>query len=200
MRTITVNFALLPAVFGLVFVWELPDKTALAALVMGSRYRASWVFAGVAAAFAMHVTIAVALGSALTLIPYRLVELVVGILFLLGAVLLIRDRGENEEDAGDTVAGKPVTFPRVAGTAFAVIAVAEFGDLTQILTATLAAKYHDPLTVGLGAVLALWAVGGLAIAGGKNLLRVVPLKAVTRIAATIMGVLAVVSLMAAARG
>jgi putative Ca2+/H+ antiporter (TMEM165/GDT1 family) len=194
------------AVFPLIFVGELPDKTALAALVMGSRYRGSWVFAGVAAAFLMHVTIAVALGKLLSLAPHRIVELVVGLLFLVGAVLLLRegndaDEEEDEaEDAEDRLAGRPATFRRVAGTAFGVIAVAEFGDLTQILTANLAAKYNDPLSVGLGATLALWSVGALAIAGGKGLLKVIPLKLITRIAALVMAGLAAYSLIEAIRG
>jgi putative Ca2+/H+ antiporter (TMEM165/GDT1 family) len=53
----------------------------------------------------------------------------------------------------------------VAGTSFLVILAAEFGDLTQFVTANLAAKYQDPLSVGLGAVLGLWAVAALAITG-----------------------------------
>lgn len=85
-------------------------------------------------------------------------------------------------------------FWRVAWTGFAVILVAEFGDLTQIATATLAARYHDPPSVAVGAVLALWAVAALAIVGGRGLLKVIPLTWVTRIAAAIMLVLAGISL------
>ena len=193
-------------VFGLIFVGELPDKTALAALVMGSRYRMSWVFAGVAAAFLMHVIVAVALGQLLSLAPRRIVEFVVGALFLVGAALLIRESNAEEPDddeaeaAANRLAGKPATFRRVAGTAFGVIAVAELGDLTQILTANLAAKYHDPLSVGVGATLALWSVGGLAIVGGRGLLRIVPLKLVTRLAAAVMAGLAVYSIVEGIRG
>ncbi len=56
-----------------------------------------------------------------------------------------------------------------------MIFAAEFGDLTQIMSASLAAKYHDPLSVGVGAVAALWVVAGLAIIGGRSLLKVIPL-------------------------
>lgn len=187
-------------VFGLVFIGELPDKTALASLVLGSRYHGWWVFTGMAAAFAAHVVLAVTAGQLLTLLPHRVVEAIVAALFVAGAVLLVRERGEEDADPGDTLAGKPATFLRVAGASFTVIAVAEFGDLTQIVTANLAARYDDPLTVGIAAVLALWAVGGLAIAGGKNLLRVIPLRALTRIAAVIMLILAAISLISAIRG
>ena len=83
---------------------------------------------------------------------------------------------------------------------FLVILVAEFGDLTQLVTANLAAKYHDPLTVGLGAVLGLWAVAALAIAGGRSLLKVIPISVITRVAAGIMAVLATISIVAAIHG
>jgi len=196
------NFVVLGTVFGLIFLAELPDKTALASLVLGTRYRPLYVFAGAAAAFTVHVTLAVAIGSVLTLLPHRLLQAIVGALFLLGAVLLLRGRhGEEEEDENLAIAeGTAPTFLRVAGTSFLVILVAEFGDLTQIVTANLAAKYHDPLTVGLGAVLGLWAVAALAIYGGRGLLKVVPITVITRVAAAIMAVLAVISIVSAIRG
>ena len=196
------NFVVLGTVFGLIFLAELPDKTALASLVLGTRYRPLYVFAGAAAAFTVHVTLAVAIGSVLTLLPHRLLQAIVGALFLLGAVLLLRGRhGEEEDDENLAIAeGAAPTFLRVAGTSFLVILVAEFGDLTQIVTANLAAKYHDPLTVGLGAVLGLWAVAALAIYGGRGLLKVVPITVITRVAAAIMAVLAVISIVSAIRG
>lgn len=185
--------------FALVFPAELPDKTALASLVLGTRYRPLHVFAGVAAAFAVHVALAVTAGSLLSLLPHRVLEGVVGALFLLGAGLLLRGRKDGSENIG-LASGKPVTFTRVAATSFAVIMVAEFGDLTQIVTASLAARYHDPLAVATGSVLALWAVAALAITGGRGLLRIVPITTVTRVAAAAMVTLAVVSLISAVRG
>jgi Ca2+/H+ antiporter, TMEM165/GDT1 family len=191
-----VDLAVIGTVFPLIFVAELPDKTALASLVLGTRYRASWVFAGVAAAFAAHVVLAVAIGALLSLLPERLLQGVVGAVFLLGAVLLLRGRDEEalEEDPNQ------VGFWHVALTSFLVILVAEFGDLTQIVTANLAAKYHDPLSVGIGAALGLWGVGALAILGGQGLLRLVPMRLVIRLAALVMVVLAAVSLLHAIRG
>jgi Ca2+/H+ antiporter, TMEM165/GDT1 family len=194
------DLAVIATVFGLIFLAELPDKTALASLVLGTRYRPLYVFAGAAAAFAVHVTLAVALGSLLTLLPHRLLQAIVGALFLLGAVLLLRGRHGEEDENLAIAEGKAPTFPRVAGTSFVVILVAEFGDLTQIVTANLAAKYHDPLSVGLGAVLGLWAVAALAITGGRGLLKVVPITVITRVAAAIMAVLAAISIVAAIRG
>jgi putative Ca2+/H+ antiporter (TMEM165/GDT1 family) len=179
------------AVVALVFVGELPDKTAIAGLVLGTRYPWRWAFTGVAAAFALHVLIAVAAGSLLTLLPRMIVEIVVAALFLLGAVLVWREgredvEAEERDEDEDIPQVTDASFWKIASLGFGVIFVAEWGDLTQILTANLAAKYHDPLSVALGAVLALWAVGLLAILGGKALLKVLPLKWITRVAAAVM--------------
>lgn len=170
-------------VFGVVFLAELPDKTALAGLVLGTRYRASYVFAGVAAAFALHVALAVAAGSVLTLLPQQIVQAVTGVLFLGGAAVLLLKKDDGDEEIRNP---QDQSFWKVAGAGFMLILVAEFGDLTQIMTANLAARYDDPLSVGLGAVLALWAVAGLGIVGGKALMKRVPLKLITRIAALLM--------------
>ncbi|MEV6806877.1 TMEM165/GDT1 family protein [Streptomyces sp. NPDC017248] len=184
-------------VFGVIFLAELPDKTALAGLVLGTRYRASYVFAGVAAAFLLHVVLAVAAGSVLTLLPQQIVHALTGVLFLGGAAVLLLKKGEEEEEVK-----KPAdqSFWKVAGTGFMLILVAEFGDLTQIMTANLAARYDDPISVGLGAVLGLWAVAGLGIVGGKALMKRVPLRLITQIAAVLMLALGVWSLWEAVRG
>ncbi len=199
---VVLDLAVIATVFALVFVAELPDKTAVAGLVLGARFPARWVFSGMAAAFLVHVVIATAAGSLLSLLPRRPVEAVVGVLFLLGAVLIWREGVEDEEEEEAEVAAVPESagFVKIATLGFGIIFIAEWGDLTQILTANLAAKYHNPLSVGIGAVLGLWAVGLLAILGGKTLLRVLPITWITRIAAVIMLALAVYSLVTAIRG
>ncbi|MEU5885437.1 TMEM165/GDT1 family protein [Streptomyces sp. NPDC047461] len=178
-----ISFTVTAVVFGVVFLAELPDKTALAGLVLGTRYRASYVFAGVAAAFALHVALAVAAGSVLTLLPQQLVHALTGVLFLGGAAALLMKKDEGEEEIRRP---EDQSFWKVAGAGFMLILVAEFGDLTQIMTANLAARYDDPLSVGLGAVLALWAVAGLGIVGGKALMKRVPLRLITKVAALLM--------------
>lgn len=200
------DLAVAASVFALVFVGELPDKTAIASLVLGTRFPARWVFSGVATAFLTHVVIAVTAGSLLTLLPHRAVEAVVAVLFLLGAVLIWREGMEEEEDLEaeeEAEIGEVPTdagFWKIATLGFGVIFVAEWGDLTQILTANLAAKYHNPLSVGLGAVLALWAVALLALLGGKTLLRVLPMRWITRVAAAVMLGLAIWSIVKVVSG
>jgi len=230
--TATVSLPLLAAVFGIVFVAELPDKTALASLVLGTRYRPGFVFVGVAAAFAVHVIIAVAAGSALSLAPHRIVESIVAVLFLAGAVVMLRrggadhadppasgtapPRDEQAPDGGDEPTSpatavvltrarsqrlvRPSRFWKAAATSFGVLFIAEFGDLTQIVTANLAARYHDPVSVGLGSMLGLWAVGGLAVLGGRQLLRWIPMAWIARVAGLVMTVLGIISAVHAITG
>jgi Ca2+/H+ antiporter, TMEM165/GDT1 family len=196
-----IELGVIAVTFALIFVGELPDKSAIAALVMGTRFPWRWVFAGIAAAFLVHVVIAVAAGSLLTLLPHRAVEGVVAVLFAVGAVLIWREGLEDEEEMEaeeeSEIPELPDTagFWKIASLGFGVIFIAEWGDLTQILTANLAAKYHDPLSVGIGATLALWAVGLLAILGGRTLIRVLPMRWITRVAAVVMVGLAVYSLL-----
>jgi putative Ca2+/H+ antiporter (TMEM165/GDT1 family) len=207
------DFAVIATVFGLVFVGELPDKTAVAGLVLGTKYPWRWAFVGIAAAFLTHVVIAVTAGSLLTLLPHRAVESVVAVLFLLGALLIWREGRDDDEadtddeDSADANANSgaepveartgssasPAGFWKVASLGYATIFIAEWGDLTQILTANLAAKYHEPLSVGIGAVLGLWSVGLLAILGGRTLLQYLPIKWITRFAAVVLFGLAVYS-------
>jgi putative Ca2+/H+ antiporter (TMEM165/GDT1 family) len=190
--TVATFLAVLPA--------ELPDKTVLACLILSSRYRPGYVFIGAAAAFAAQVVIAVAAGGALSLLPHRAVAAAAAAAFAVGAVLLWR-HGAGDESGVDEEIGRDGVrdgFWPVAATSFAVVFLAEFGDLTQILTVSLAARYHDPLAVGTGAVLALWVAAGIAIFIGWRFLKVIPVKWLTRGAAIIMLVLAGTSAAAAA--
>jgi putative Ca2+/H+ antiporter (TMEM165/GDT1 family) len=183
--------------FALVFAAELPDKTAIASLLLGTKYRPLWVFAGVAAAFTVHVVLAIVAGSLLGLLPHRTLQAIVAALFAVGAILLLRGRHEDEEVKETTI--EP-TFWRVAGTGFMVVLVAEFGDLTQIVTANLAAHYRSPVAVGVGALAGLLCVSGLAITGGRAVLRVLPIKWIARAAALAMLTLSGFSMASAVTG
>jgi Ca2+/H+ antiporter, TMEM165/GDT1 family len=176
---------------------ELPDKTIFACLILSSRYRASAVFAGAAAAFAVQVVIAVAAGGALSLLPHRIVEACAAGMFVLGAVLLWRQKTDNDnEDASRE--GDSKSFWGVAATAFGIVFLAEFGDLTQFLTVSQAARFHDPLSVGIGATLGLWVAAGAGVALGWRVLKLIPMYWLTRGAAVVMIILAGTSAYAAA--
>jgi putative Ca2+/H+ antiporter (TMEM165/GDT1 family) len=143
---------------------------------------------GAALAFTVHVAIATTVGAALfAVLPQRAVDAVVAALFLAGGVYALVDAGRDETDL---INREVATRRRVVTTAFVVIFLAEWGDLTQIVTANLAAHYHSPLSVGLGALLALWTVAALAVASGQTLLRLFPTVVVRRVTAIVLFVLA----------
>jgi putative Ca2+/H+ antiporter (TMEM165/GDT1 family) len=185
-------------VFGTVFVAELPDNSGLASLALGTRYRAGGVIAGAFAAFAVHVVLAVTCGSLLALLPHRVVQIAVAVVFLIGAVLLLRDNDDDDDDDIRLKAGA-AGFWAVTATSFGVILLAELGDLSDITIANLAARYHDPVPVAIGSVLALWAVVAVAIIGGRGLQRILPLRWITRLAALLMVVMAGFTLVEAMR-
>jgi len=185
------QLAIVVAVFPIIFLGELPDKTMFASLVMSTRGRPAIVWLGAAAAFTVHVVIATTIGVALFhLLPHRAVEALVAVMFLVGAVLALREAVKERREK-ELVDREVASHRRVAVTAFLVIFVAEWGDLTQILTANLAAHYHDALSVGIGALLALWTVAALAVVSGQSLLRVINIATVRIVTAVVLTGLAV---------
>jgi Ca2+/H+ antiporter, TMEM165/GDT1 family len=186
------------AVFPIIFIGELPDKTMFASLVLATRGRPRSVWLGAAAAFLLHVVIATTIGVGLfALLSHRAVDGLVAALFLAGAIYAFVEGNRDETQLVDREATSHRT---VVTTAFVVIFLAEWGDLTQILTANLAAHYHSPLSVGLGAVLALWCVAALAVASGQSLLRFVSISVIRRVTGVVLLVLAGVATWSAITG
>ncbi|HEX3542188.1 MAG TPA: TMEM165/GDT1 family protein [Acidimicrobiales bacterium] len=181
------NFAVALAVFPIIFLGELPDKTMFASLIMATKGRPRQVWLGAAAAFVVHAVIATTVGVGLFhLLPHRVIDALVAVLFLVGAVYAWRESGRDESE----LATHEAAAHTVVTTTFIVIFVAEWGDLTQILTANLAAHYHSPLSVGIGAVAALWAVAAIAVIGGQGLLRWINIATVRKVTAVVLVVLA----------
>ena len=179
--------AVVVAVFPIIFLGELPDKTMFASLVLSTRGRPLIVWIGAAAAFAIHVVIAVTIGVALFhLLPHRALTAIVAAMFLAGAALALREASKEEEEEEELVAKEMASHHRIVVTAFIVIFLAEWGDLTQILMANLAAHYHAPLAVGVGSLLALWAVAGVAVVGGQGLLRLIEVRTLRIVTAVVL--------------
>ena len=184
------HIAIIAAVFPIIFVGELPDKTMFASLVLSTRGKPLSVWIGAAGAFLLHVVIATTIGVALFhLVPHRALDGIVAFMFLVGAVLAIREARKEQQEEG-LIEKEATSGRRVMTTAFVVIFLAVWGDLTQILTANLAAHYHSPFSVGVGALLALWAVAGLAVVGGQSLLRFINIRTVRLVTAVVLIVLA----------
>ena len=186
--------------FAAILLVELPDKTMVATLVLSTRYRRRPVLAGVAAAFAVQCVVAVTAGGLLHLLPHRILEATVAVLFAVGAVLLFRESVATEDDQLPTPAETGLSDRRVFGISFGVLFAAEWGDASQLATAGLVARYGQPVATGLGAFLALVSVAALAMLAGQALLRRVPLELVHRVAAVAFAVFAVIAGAAAVRG
>jgi len=196
-----VNLAVALTTFAVIFPAELPDKSLFASLALGTRFRPLPVFFGVAAAFGVHVVIAVAIGGVFALLPQRLVLFVAAALFAGGAAWLLLGRAEDEGAAeASRAAGAVQGSLRIALASFGVVFVGEWGDITQITTANLAARYGDPVSVGVGALLALWIVTVLALTLGRGLVRRVPARLVRRLTGVALAVLAAITLIEAVRG
>ncbi len=117
-------------------------------------------------------------------------------LFLVGAVVLWRgakNADAEEAEAEEEFAGKAAGEARgikVVATSFGVLFLAEWGDLSQLLNAGLAARYQDPLSVFVGSWVALVLVAGLAAVIGRTLLRYVRLATIRRVGALVCLLLA----------
>ena len=201
-----IDLGVLATTAAVIFPAELPDKTFIATLVLATRFPRRAVWLGVIAAFAVQVTIAVLAGGLLSLAPQRLVYAIVFVLFAAGAVILIRQGltsravalAQAEEEITETENAEQIThmplrpgFLMVFTTSFAVIFTAEWGDLSQLFTAGLAARTGDPLSVGLGAWIALATVAALATFIGGYVQDRFPLYRIRLVAGAILAILAI---------
>lgn len=176
-------------VFGVIFVAELPDKTALAALVLATRHRPLPVFLGAALALTVQTIVAVAAGSVFSLLPARAVHVGAGVVFLASAVVMWAGKDDPDDDAAKREEGSDptgrVAFWRPMMTVFGVVFVAEWGDLTQFATAAFAARERAPLVIFCAATLALWAVTAIAVGVGNRAAKIIDAKLTKRLAAAL---------------
>lgn len=175
------DLRLLASTYAVIFAAELPDKTALASLVLATRHRPLPVLLGAGLALTVQSVVATLAGGLVSLLPHRAVELGSGLVFLASAVWMWLRHAEAEKDQSDAALGFWPTLRQV----FLVIFIAEWGDLTQVGTAALAAHSHEPLTVFLGATLALWSVVGLAVLLGHRAGRLLDPEVTKKVAAVL---------------
>ena len=188
-------------IMALMFLLELPDKTMVATIVMSTRARPGSIVLGASAGFVVQMGIAVAAGSALTLLPVRPKEFVVAALFLGGAAYLLFVPEKVEEREGTREGERETTGTRLkeVTTAFSVIFLGEFGDLTQIQAANISAKTHQPLEVFIASSIAMIAVSFLGAFGGRALQRIVPLRLIRLGGGAVFAVLGLYTLVEALR-
>ena len=201
------DLAALVLTFGAIFVVELPDKTFLATLVLATKYRPLLVWIGVGLAFTVQTAIAVGLGQAATLLPQGLVRGAAAVLFVVGAIVLFREgrrhsgqaraSGEPTEADDESAYAAGVSAAdgwRAVLASFVVLFAAEWGDLSQLLTLSLVARYEAPLSVFVGALAALLTVSALAVIVGRSLLRVVALHVLHYVGAGVCVLLATLTI------
>jgi putative Ca2+/H+ antiporter (TMEM165/GDT1 family) len=191
------------AAFATVFLAELPDKTMVATIVLSARFdRPLAVWAGAASALTLQMVIAVAAGQLLRLLPDRPVRFAVAAMFAIGAVVLWRSQStaDGAADSAEAVAedATRLSFRRIAVTVFGIVFVAEWGDLTQLATASLATT-RPPLSVLVGASLAMITVSAIGVVAGRALLRVLPERILQRAAAVVFAALSVLFFITAVR-
>jgi Ca2+/H+ antiporter, TMEM165/GDT1 family len=195
-RSVGFDPMLFLSTFGMIFVAELPDKTVFATLFLATRHHPLAVFLGVAGAFAVQSLVAVTCGSVLGFLPEGAVHIGAAGLFVAFAIALWlrQDRAEHETPMAQ---GTRTAFWQTVTSSFAVIFLAEWGDVTQLATAALEAQYRSPLTIVLAAILALWCVTALAIVIGQRLqqhMRPALLRKIAAIACALAGIVLVLGL------
>ena len=193
------DLAVIAIAFGAIFVVELPDKTFVAALVLATRYRPWTVWVGVGLAFLVQTVIACTVGQVVTYLPHRVVEVVAALIFLVGGILLLREapKADAEEAETEEEFAAKATAPKAGlaavGASFLVLFAAEWGDLSQLLTISLVGRYHDAVSVFIGAWGALLVVSGLAVVAGRFLLRHMRLSTIHYVGAAVCLLLAAVT-------
>jgi putative Ca2+/H+ antiporter (TMEM165/GDT1 family) len=194
-------FAAAATAFILIVPVELPDKTFIATLILATKYRHWPVWIGAISAFFVQCLVAVAAGQLVTLLPHALVQWVVAGLFAVGAVILFRSARRKRALEMSDEPPAPVAHPtgvRAAAASFVVLFAAEWGDLSQLLTAGLVARGGNPFGVFLGSWLGLAAVSGAAVLLGRVLLTRVRPSIVSYLASGVCTALALVTAVAAA--
>jgi putative Ca2+/H+ antiporter (TMEM165/GDT1 family) len=195
----TIDWPLFWSTFTVIALAEIPDKTAVATVVLATRLRAIPVFVGVAAAFVVQTVVAILAGSLLTLLPPIAVRCLAGGLFLVFALFMLLRPPEAEPPAGPVLAGgagspappPAASFWRTAGSAFLIIFIAEWGDLTQLATATMVGHSARPFTILVAAIAGLWAVTAVAVLIGNRARSFIRPQLMQRIAAIIFAVLGI---------
>ncbi len=145
-----------------------------------------------ALAFVIQSLVAVFAGSLIAFLPHQAVRIGAGLLFIiLAGVVVWRTRrqataekeGRLPEDRGR---GRPFL------TAFSMILLAEWGDLSQLATVAFQARYNQAVLIFTSATLACWAVTALAVGIGNRLGSLLPERPVQYAAAALMVIIGVI--------
>ena len=150
---------------------------------------------GASLALSVQSAVAVLAGSLFGKLDPRYVHIGSGAVFVLFAAMMWFRKDEEDEAEAKEATG----FWRALATTFGVIFIAEWGDLTQLGTAALEARYHAWITVMIASVAALWCVAGLAVFVGNRAGRLLDPRVTQKVAAVIFLIVGVVLVVNAVR-
>ncbi|MDE1821962.1 MAG: TMEM165/GDT1 family protein [Euryarchaeota archaeon] len=183
---LVVDFA---TVFGLIFIFEVFDRTNFAVIGLSGKHRHTIVWAGAAVAFVVSTAISVAIGEVIVsalpaYLPY--VKILGGaILVAFGVRGLLGHEEEKGTEAEERIE-RELGPRKVWLTSFSVILFLEMGDNTQILTIVLIGQIRDALLVFVAASLALVSVATVGATSGNFLKTRVPAERLERVLSLIL--------------
>ena len=186
----TLNWSDFLAVSGssylLIFAAEIGDKSQLVCMVLAARYRAFPVILGSTLAFIFLNTLAVTFGVVITSwMPEAFISAIVAILFAIFGIHALRMEEESDNENMAITSNHNILM-----TTFLLIAVAEFGDKTQLAVVALSST-SIPIAVWLGSTVALITTSILGVLAGRTILQRIPITLLHRISGVIFIILAI---------
>ena len=183
---------LLLATYGTVLLCEwVGDKSLYTITSLTMRFRSLYVFCGFTAAYVIKMGVAVLAGEVIGKLPALLLTITSTLTFFIAALVIWFRRSDRDTKPAPSEHG--YKFSRVSLLAFGTILFSEWGDVGQIMTATLTVRYHLPLIVWLGATLALVTKGLLALALGRGLRNRIPDSVLRPVCASVCLIMGIVS-------
>ncbi len=159
------------AALGLIALLELGDKTQMLTISLATRRPWAAVLAGAATGLVAATAVGAAIGGVLAAaltgwLP--LIKVAGGLVFIaIGAWTIIREGKRHETLDAPVLPSNRNAFLESAGLLF----VAEFGDKTQLAVLILAASHAAPISVFVGASLAVILIAVTSVIIGTNLAR-----------------------------
>jgi putative Ca2+/H+ antiporter (TMEM165/GDT1 family) len=164
------DFSILLVAFGVVFTAEIiGDKSIYTISSLVTRFNTAAVFLGLSVAFCLKMLVAVLIGQVLSELPPPLLAAVSAFTFFATAFVLWFKKSDS-----NVPSHAATSFPKSTAISFASIFFIEWGDIGQITAAALTAQYKTPMTIWLGASLALIIKGLLAITLGLAIRKYFP--------------------------
>lgn len=181
------NWSTVFPIFSFILLAALPGRTTFVILLLAARSRAFPVFIGSVLAFLIQSLISVLLGSLLGTLPQYWVKLGSGLLFLFFSFRMWREGDVIGTKDPHVTTSDTTNFSGILRNAFFSVFAAEWGDVSQLAIASVAAQYTDHLTVWGCAAFALTLTATLAVGIGSHAHKVVHPKLIHYISIFVFG-------------